>query len=138
MHVFRSNFRHEYKKKILEHLLSFPCPTKFDKRRNAETLVNSVEFLFWALKTAKLIRFSRYQIGILHTFSSTSDLLYVFRIFENSKRFLKHFGNKQSDDYFPQISKFSEMSKSNTAISKLCSLFLFFFNQSVLSLKLCS
>ena len=52
-------------------------------KNDPKTIFELQELPFWALKTAKLIRFSRYQIEIFRTFSSTSNLPYVFRFFEN-------------------------------------------------------
>ena len=41
----------------LEHFKNVPNRTKFENRKTAEILVNSVKVAFWAFKTAKLSHF---------------------------------------------------------------------------------
>ena len=44
---FRSDFRQQRKKMILEHFLSGPNETKFESRKISEIIVNSVKVAFY-------------------------------------------------------------------------------------------
>ena len=107
MHVFRSHFRQEYKTMTLEDFLNFPSRTKFDNRKNAEALVNSVQSCrFGHSKRQNFAVFQDIKF-IFCTFSFTSVLPYVFRFLESSKLFMKHFGNKKRL-FFPKFQNFQK------------------------------
>ena len=92
---------------------------------------------FLAFKTAKLSRFSRYQLESLYTYSSRSVLSHIFISFK-LKTFLGKYWRTKNSVYFFPISKFHQFKNSiwrcHSHVESTC----FVGNQLVLSLKLYS
>ena len=83
---------------ILEDFLNGLNWRKFENRKMAKTLVNSVSSgLFGHSKSAKLSRVSRYHLEILYIYLSTSVLSHMFWLVENPKIILGNFGNKKKN-----------------------------------------
>ena len=79
VHVFRSDFRQKCKNNPIT-LFEWPKADKIWKSKNGRNPRKwRKKWPFGAFKTAKLSRFSRYQLEILYTYSWTSVLSHLLR-----------------------------------------------------------
>ena len=108
IYVFWSYFR-QVRKKDQRTLFERP---KQDKSLQSEKCRNPCrqrkQWPFGAFITVKLSRFIKMRLEMLHTYSSASVLIHMFRLF-NSKTSLEIFGKTRIFEYYSfQFSKYSK------------------------------